>query len=89
MTHTPLPISFCPICFYKMDCASQYLGEERPEPGDPSLCLNCGAILVFNEEMRLRKIKPFDLRELMSDPEVWKAIELAQFQIQRRGRFKK
>lgn len=44
-----LPISVCPSCGYRMDAATAVDAADpaRPRPGDYSICLDCGSILVF------------------------------------------
>lgn len=54
----PLPKSACPTCGYEVDDASRPVnvnpGErDKPVPGDLSLCLKCGEVLVFQEDMHL------------------------------------
>ena len=45
-----LPVLKCVICGYEADCAT-CVDEEgaRPSPGDWTLCLKCGEILIFEE----------------------------------------
>ena len=39
-------------------------GEERPTPGDFSICLYCAMTCVFNTDMTLRTLKPEELKQL-------------------------
>jgi hypothetical protein len=83
--------SRCPQCDYKLDASSHVQGDDPspPEPGDASVCLNCGQVLTYEEEGRLRKATVRDIGELMSaNPEDWAVIEKAQMFIRQRGRFK-
>lgn len=49
------PNSTCPTCGYVMNASSCADTDPRPpEPGDISLCLCCGELLVFDQEMLLR-----------------------------------
>lgn len=54
MQTTDTPVSLCPECNYKLECASA--AESTPSPGDWALCFNCGAALQFDEE--LRQVRP-------------------------------
>jgi hypothetical protein len=54
-----MPPALCPACGYFMDTASNMLGRGRPEVGDKSICLNCGAFLEFGLGLVL-KISPDD-----------------------------
>lgn len=80
---TPL---FCPQCSYRMDTAeSIHGGDGAPDPGDCSVCSNCGRILVFDDRLVLRKATAAEIKELMDDPLAWGVINLAVQEIKRRG----
>ncbi len=50
----PLPLDRCPTCAYLVDAASRMADDaHRPEEGDFSVCLNCGAINRFGPRMRI------------------------------------
>lgn len=44
----------CPACGH-VTSAATYLADEsiKPQPGDYSVCIECGAFMVFSEDMRL------------------------------------
>jgi hypothetical protein len=46
----------CPTCGYVMDGATcLYVhGDDRPEPDDIALCVNCGEVLEFGKEFVLQ-----------------------------------
>jgi hypothetical protein len=48
-----LPESKCPTCGYVMDSATCIEKKAyRPKPGDLSICLKCGEILIFKADLR-------------------------------------
>lgn len=50
-----MPPSRCPTCQYEMDCATG-LKDDQPQtpiPGDISLCLNCGQILIVTDALTM------------------------------------
>jgi len=50
-----MPKCFCLRCGYVVDAAAP-INKKRsgpPEPGDISLCLNCGGWLKWNDDMHL------------------------------------
>jgi hypothetical protein len=54
----------CPACRYVVDAAMNMRdGTALPDPGDLSICLNCGALLQFDALLRLRL--PDDLAGLL------------------------
>lgn len=82
--------SICPQCGYELTGSTHVQGGQPslPEPGDNSVCINCGQVLVYESDCRLRKATVRDIGELMSEnPEGWAVIEKAQMFIRRRGRF--
>lgn len=78
-----------PCCGYKVD-AHLWLGNpsmpEKPEAGSLSICVNCGAILVF---VTLEEIKVARARDCMAiSPEQRDALFHLRRVIQERGKFK-
>lgn len=45
-----IPEQECPVCGVGI---SHYTNDESPSDGDLSLCANCCAVLVFDEELRV------------------------------------
>lgn len=48
---TRLPQSKCCECGHQMDACS---GPCEPSPGDLTLCINCGSLNVFADDLTLR-----------------------------------
>ena len=46
---------FCPSCFIMLDGVTKVSGKGKsmPEPGDFTLCLNCGAVLEYDANMQV------------------------------------
>lgn len=58
--------SLCPRCGYMTDMASHPTDPTaRPKDGDFSVCLSCGGLLMFNEDLTLREVSKADF-ELLS-----------------------
>jgi hypothetical protein len=53
MPTTRVPARFCPVCFIVVDAATCFTAKIAPEPGDFTVCINCGAVLLFDGEMDL------------------------------------
>ena len=45
--------SRCPQCGLQMTAATSFEGQS-PTPGDPTVCIRCGAVLAFTSTMGLR-----------------------------------
>lgn len=54
--HGVVEVSKCPACGYaNLDCATGAFEEDlTPKPGDLSLCIRCGDMLVFTDKLGLR-----------------------------------
>lgn len=51
--------SRCPCCGRVADCATCPTDESAvPVPGDWTVCIGCGAALVFDEALRMRWPRP-------------------------------
>lgn len=70
MTTTELKEDHCPFCDYKVTAATEALGDHRPSSGDFSICLNCGAIAVFQDDLKLRRPTEKEAREIRQDKEI-------------------
>jgi hypothetical protein len=49
----PMP---CPYCGTLNDAASDPFGRATPQPGDTSMCIDCGEFSVFTDAMTLRAL---------------------------------
>ena len=61
-----LPESLCPECGYKLDAATCVEGDgaNPPDPGDVSYCLNCGQVLIYAENLSVRRPTREEIAEL-------------------------
>lgn len=65
----------CPHCGAYVDAAGEADGTEGgPEQGSISICLYCARPSVFDNDLRLRKMTPAQMDEVLSDPDVRRAI---------------
>jgi hypothetical protein len=65
-----VPVSICPACGAENDGASEIGGKGRPSPGDASVCLSCGHLAVFREDMRLRDPTVTELEAMRKDTRI-------------------
>lgn len=79
-----MPAALCVACGYAFDAAANISGSRRPKPGDLSICLSCGALLVFDTDLRpSRRATSDDVRGMPQ--EVALQIAAARSFIRRRG----
>jgi hypothetical protein len=51
----------CPFCEYVMDASKEVSGKSvSPTVGDYSICFNCTNILIFDEDLSLRRTNEDD-----------------------------
>jgi|SRR5580765_7564284 hypothetical protein len=67
---TRVPPSACPGCGSELDCASDVIANASPEPGDVTICLTCGLLMRFKDDMRLRRLTGVEMIEALQDPRV-------------------
>ena len=48
------PPSRCQLCFSEFNCATNIDGVPHPQPGDLTVCINCGALMIYKPDYRLR-----------------------------------
>lgn len=77
-----VPSSRCPYCKKSLDgarIACETSQAERPNPGDYSMCINCGSFNVFGKDLRLRKPTEAETAEIGTDPDAMRLM--AKFRI--------
>jgi hypothetical protein len=78
-----LPMNLCPACGYAADRATGITGKEKPEIGDYSVCINCGALLRFGVGFTLEHVK--DVNDLLRTWNKRAIIKASQSFIRARG----
>lgn len=61
MHKTRLPACRCPYCGTQLDAATKLDRAIMPKPGDISVCIKCAQVLVFADDLMLRKPKPDEI----------------------------
>lgn len=77
-----IPVDCCPACGYVFEQAS--CGSKpgaTPIPDDFTLCLNCGELLVFTDDLHQRLPSPDEFRKAQEN----KALSKVQKMIKQRG----
>jgi RNase P subunit RPR2 len=72
MTATPMPPVLCPSCNTPLDMATSLESNEPPMDGDVTICLQCGHIMVF-ENNRPRDPNHDELRIIAGAPKILRA----------------
>ena len=56
-----------PSCGTRLDAATNVTSTQRPDPGDLTVCLRCGHLLAFDEQLKLRELNDAEIREAAGD----------------------
>ena len=64
---TRLPPASCPSCGKKLDAATHPTEDVAPSPGDVTICLGCQDLLIFTEELGLRRPTEAEIQALPLD----------------------
>jgi hypothetical protein len=71
MVETRVPKCKCPSCGTELDAATDVLNRAAtPNPGDITICLRCGLLMRFKDDMTLRQLTGKEMIEAMKDPRV-------------------
>ena len=70
MKSRAIPKLTCPYCGYLFD---QAFGDRRPKGGNASLCLGCGKVSLFNEDLTMRVPTKNEQLEIDVNPQVIEA----------------
>jgi hypothetical protein len=63
--HRVRPAS-CPHCEKVLDGALTWIGDDDrgPAPNDATVCINCGTILIYTDDLRLRLATALEIAEV-------------------------
>jgi hypothetical protein len=67
---TRTPECICPSCGKVFDMATDATSDETPSPGDITICLTCGHLMAFTDDMTVRELTPKEMHEIAGDPYV-------------------
>jgi hypothetical protein len=65
-----LPVSHCPNCDKVLDAATAIERGARPKPGDITICLDCGHLMAFGDDLRVRPLTDAEMVEVAGDPRI-------------------
>lgn len=82
-----VPESACPSCGYMMDAASCVSRENdgRPEPGDITVCIRCGHIMAFADDLTLRDLTDEEAKAVAGDQRLL-AIQKARGEVMKESK---
>ena len=74
------PDAYCAACGKRLNATGPISDPDGqgPDPGSITVCVGCGAILIYRADMRLRFLTPAEMARLHADAEAWTTIERIQ-----------
>jgi hypothetical protein len=75
----------CPLCRLVCDGAMSTGHGQGPSPGDYSVCLGCGAPLLFDDDLSLRQPTSDELQAMLEEPEYRKALSAVAIVLSQKG----
>lgn len=74
-----LPESACTNCGHKLDACTAVSadGMGKPNPGDMTVCICCGHIMAFADDLTLRELTDEQAKQVAGDPRIL-AIQAAR-----------
>ena len=70
MTATRLPGCACINCHKLVDGATSVDREQSPTPGDMTVCVYCGHLMAFDDNLMLRELTDAEIVECAGDPRI-------------------
>lgn len=65
-----LPVSKCLSCGIANDAATPVGGDYEPEPGSITVCLLCGHVMAYAEDLQLRELTREEQIEMAGDERI-------------------
>ncbi len=72
-----MPVAVCPNCGYRPDRASMLDGHRRPRPGNFCICIKCGEVNIFAEDLSMRRPTAGETFKLVAS-DLWPTIQATQ-----------
>jgi len=65
-----MPKRCCPICGAAHDAATNLDSGSIPKPGDLTICISCGYVMAFTDDLSFRKLTEPKQAEAYADPRI-------------------
>jgi acetyl-CoA carboxylase beta subunit len=79
-----IPQSPCLNCGKLLDGATCIDNDSMPDPGDVTICIYCGHLMMFDAQMRLRDLSDEKVRQVAGDGRIV-AVQRARRVLERRA----
>jgi hypothetical protein len=82
MKTTRLQYEHCLACGHAVDAATNFEADARPKPSDWTICINCGHLMAFDDELHLRELTTAERDEAAKDLRIGR-MQAAQAELKR------
>jgi hypothetical protein len=62
-----MPECACLACGKRLDRATSVDGNHQPEMGDVTICIGCGHLMGFDDDLRLRELTDTEMVKVAGD----------------------
>lgn len=80
-----MPSSTCKGCGTVNDAASHPIGLKQPQPGSISICLTCGYLAAFADDLTIRDLTDEEMYMVAGNPRILK-IQKARADVMKKYR---
>lgn len=70
MTCHKIKLSSCIMCEKPLDAASGVGQTVKPRSGDITICVYCGHLMAFSDDLSLRNLNDTEIMETSADPRI-------------------
>jgi hypothetical protein len=78
MRTSDVPQCACLACGKTFDAATDAESNKTPSPGDTTICLGCGHVMTFTDDLTVRELTSEEIHEVAGDPRVLALQRLRQ-----------
>jgi hypothetical protein len=82
-----IPLSVCSACGHRFDGATCVGANGIPKPGDYTICIECGHLMAFADDLSLRELTSDEMHNIAGDERVL-AVQRARQHLTLRGMLK-
>jgi Zn ribbon nucleic-acid-binding protein len=83
-TDNRIPLSACPACGHRFDGATCVGADGIPKPGDYTICIKCGHLMAFADDLTLRELTSNEMHDIAGDERVL-AVQRVRGMLKRQG----
>jgi hypothetical protein len=64
------PLATCPSCGHQLDAATSMTGHDAIKPDDITICLYCGHVMAFGNDLEFRPLTDAEMKLVAGDKRI-------------------